>query len=695
VQKIISFIIRHRIWMLVICGILALLSVWMSTQVRVNYSLADYLPESMNSKQGVDILEEEFSLNGSANLILSDMTIPEILETKAAIQDIDGVDSVIWLDDAVDIRQPLSMASSDVVEEYYKDGKALFTISFTEDDHSPLTNQALGDIRALLGEDACLTGQAVNAQNTIGGATRDIMRFTIVGVVIIIILLILTTSSFIEPLLFLITLGVAVAINMGTNLFFGSISFITNMAANILQMAMAMDYSIMLLHRFTEERHAGRDVTEAMAQSIRKTFSSISASAFTTIAGFATLVLMRYQIGADMGFVLAKGILISLLTVVLVLPALVILFSKAIERTHHRPFLPFFGGMAKGLIRVRFVGLALAVLLFIPSFLATDHIDFVYGDTAKPDPGNPSYVYQQKTEEIFGKQNTAILMVPRGDRPAEAQMAADLHDSPYVNSVRGLATLVHASYPDDMLPRAVQDQFLSAHYSRYILKLNTEGESEAAFAAVDAVRVIAQSYYDTYYLTGTTPSTSDIRDVAKTDFSRVSLICVLVIGVILLLTFRSLSLPFLILAAIESSIWINMGIPYFIGTQLSFLGYMIVSNLQLGATVDYAILYTNRYRENLHTLDHRAAAVQAIADSAPSIITSAAILSGVTISMGYLTSVQAVSEMAILIGRGALLSMGMVFILLPALLMLFDPVIRYTTLKWPARLKPKRKEMIS
>lgn len=694
-QKIISFIIRHRIWMLVSCGVLALLSIWMSTGVQVNYSLSDYLPESMNSKQGIDVLTEEFALNGSANLLLTDKTIPEILAVKSGIEGIDGVDSVLWLDDVVDIKQPLSMASPDVVETYYKDGKALITISFTEADGSPLTRQALDDIRSLVGEDACLTGQAVNTQSTMSGVSGDIMRFTIVGVVIVFILLILTTSSYIEPVLFLVTLGVAVAINMGTNLFFGSVSFITNMAANVLQMAMAMDYSIFLLHRFTEERHAGRDVEEAMAVSIRKTFSSISASAVTTIAGFITLAFMRYQIGADMGFVLAKGILISLLTVLIALPALVILLDKTIEKTHHRPFIPSFHKMAEGLVRVRFAGLALAVLLVVPSFLATQHLSFVYGDSANPDPSDPAYTYQHQTEAAFGKQNPAILIVPRGDRTAEDGMARSLGDSPYVKSVTGLATLVHTAYPSDMLPSTVQDQFLSEHYSRYILQLNTEAESEAAFAAVEDIRSIAAGFYDTYYLTGTTPSTTDIRDVAQIDFSRVSLFCALIIGLILLLTFRSISLPVLILAAIESSIWINMGIPYFLETPLSFLGYMIVSNLQLGATVDYAILYTNRYQENLMTMDRRAAAVQTITDAGPSIITSAAILASVTLSMGFLTSIQSVSEMAILIGRGALLSMGMVFILLPALLILFDPLIRYTTLKWPARIPAHRKDVKS
>ena len=688
-QKIIGFIIRHKIWMLAVCGVLALLSLWMSTGVQINYSLSDYLPHDMNSKEGVDILEEEFTLNGSASLLLTGRTIPEILSVKASIQEIEGVDSVIWLDDVVDIREPLSIQDPGTVEEYYRDNKALLTLSFTEDDHSPLTHQALDGIRELLGEDARLTGQAVNAQKMMGGVSRDIMRFTIVGVVIVILLLILTTSSYIEPLLFLITLGVAIAINMGTNLFFGSVSFITNMAANVLQMAIAMDYSIMLLHRFTEERHAGYEVEEAVARSIRQTFSSISASAFTTIAGFASLALMRYRIGADMGLVLAKGILISLLIVLLVLPALVILFSKTIEKTHHRPFLPAFDKMAKGLVRVRFAGLALAVILIVPSFLATQRIDFIYGDTAKPDPNDSSYVYLRETEETFGRQNTAILMVPRGDRAAESGMAGDLADSPYIQGVQGLGTLTHAAYPEDMLPQAVRDQFLSDNYSRYILKLNTEPESEAAFAAVDAIRGIAQTYYDTYYLTGLTPSTSDIRDVARTDFSRVNLICIGVIGLILLLTFRSLSLPILILAAIESSIWINMGIPYFMGSPLSFLGYMIVSALQLGATVDYAILYTNRYRENLYTMDRKQAAVQAIVDAGPSIVTSAAILAGATLSMGFLTSIQSVGEMAILIGRGALLSMGMVFILLPALLLVSDRVIRYTSLGWPARTDRK------
>lgn len=690
-QRIIVFIIRHKLWMLAVCGVLALVSLWMSTGVTVNYKLSDYLPENMNSKEGIDILEQEFSLNGSASLLLIGKTIPEILSIKSSIQQIEGVDSVIWLDDAVDIREPLSMHDPDTVAEYYRDGKALLTISFVEDDHSPLTHQALDAIRSLLGDEARLTGQAVNAQNMMEGASRDITRFTIVGVGIVIVLLILTTSSFLEPLLFLITLGVAIAINMGTNRFFGSVSFITNMAANVLQMAVSMDYSIMLLHRFTEERRAGRDVEEAMAQSIRQTFSSISASAFTTIAGFAALALMRYRIGADMGLVLAKGIAISLLSVLLVLPALVILCSRAIEKTQHRPFLPSFDRLGKGLTRARFAGLILAVLLAVPSYLATQHIDFIYGDTANPDPKDPATVYLQETEEAFGKQNTAVLLVPRGERATEQRMAEELKACPSVHSVQGLATLVHVSYPTGMLPQAVQEQFLSEHYSRYIIKLNTDAESEAAFAAMEEIRSIAGQYYDTCYLTGTTPSTSDIRDVAQADFSRVNLICIGVIGFILLLTFRSLSLPLLILAAIESSIWINMGIPYFMGDKLSFLGYLIVSSLQLGATVDYAILYTNRYKENLYTMAPGAAAAQAIVDAGPSILTSAAILAGVTLSMGYITRIQSVSEMAILIGRGALLSMGMVFILLPCLLMLFDGVIRRTSLGWPTLHRRKEK----
>lgn len=688
-KRIIIWILNHKKFMFILYGLILIGSIAASLFVSTNYNMADYLPDKMESKVGIDVLTKEYGNHGTANILLKDLSIQEILQMKKKIVNIPGVDQIVWLDDVADLKQPLESLDQDIVKNYYSQGYAYMQVIFEKDDYSTETKEAISDIQQVMGDSGTMSGPAMIAKDMVSSVTKNIKEAAMIAIPVIILLLVISTQSYFEVILFLLTIGVAILINNGTNILFGEISFMTASASSLLQMAIAMDYSIFLLHRFAEERKKTPSMETAMINSVTASLTTVSASAITTIIGFLALTLMSFKIGMDLGLVLAKGIFISLICVLTLLPVLTMSTVKLIEKTTHKDFLPSFHGIAKVFEKGRIIIITLIILIAIPAFLGQLNNSYIYGNESSQS-SEVTKETDKIIEEVFSNKNAVVVMLPKGDSIKEKQLADALNKLPYVNEVQGIYSYVDPTTSDILIPTSLKDQFLSDNYTRYIVNLTTAVESEKAFGTYEDVKATVSSFYDEYYITGATPSTYDIMKVGNKDYNIVTLVSVIAVGLVLLITFRSISLPILLLLTIEISIWINMSVPYFMDTHMLYLGFLIVSALQLGATIDYAILMTNRYMQYRETMLPKEASVEAVSKAGHSIFTSCTILGTCGLVLGFLFDQATISALGMLIGRGALLSGALVLFILPQILEICDGIIMKTSMGVHPAIKNER-----
>jgi len=678
-KKIAQFIVNHKKTVLIIFSVIFIVSLLLMFNVGQNYDMSKYLPKKSNSKQAIDVLKDQYQYNGQAYVLLEDMDINEIIAYEKQIEQVNGVDRVLWLDDIIDLTKPIESYEETLVEKYYNDDKALLQIIFTNNDYSEETRNALEQIRVIIGNNGGLAGSAVDENNTVNSIGSNIIFGIIIAVIIIVAILIMFINSVFEVVLFLITIGVSIIINMGTNIIFGEISYMTFVSAAILQLAISMDYSIFLLHRFAEEKKKTDNDKQAMAKAIEGSMKAVFSSATTTIAGFLALIFMSYTIGMDMGLVLAKGILFSFVSVMVLLPVLILISKKAIKKTTHKVFLPSFKGMQKRLGgKIKYELIILIVIIAIVSFLGQKNNQFDFASMSA-DEGEQSITHIIK--ETFGDSNIMILLVPNDNSVNEIKMVKQLKDIKGITDIMGYYTLIESKIPEQFIPKEIVTEFKSEDYSRYIIYVDSPVESENTFNIISEIRNTTNEYFNTYYLTGSSPVVMDIKDVTTKDFPIVNLISIIAVGLIILFAFKSIGIPLLLLLVIEASIWMNMSIPYFSGNSIMFIGYMIVSAVQLGATIDYAILMTNYYQEGRKTRNPKDAAIYAVENAGHSIFTSAIILAAAGFTISFVFSQPELSQLGILIGRGALLSGGMVIIALPQLLAMLDKFIQKTTLK--------------
>lgn len=678
-RKFYSWVVRNPKKILVFFFLLAIAGAILQNLVEVNYEMADYLPEDSHSTVSLDLMNEEFDGGiPNARVMLKDVSIAEALEYKEKLKNCEGVTDVIWLDDTVSVYQPLEMADADTVETYYKDNTALFTVTVDEGD----TVATIDRIRDLIGEENAMTGDAVSTAIATTGTVNEIRIITIFAVLFVLLVLLITTTSWVEPIVVLLGLGVAIMINSGTNLIFGEISFVTNAACAILQLAVSLDYSVFLLHRYEECLQQNPDRRSSMVDALCKSTSSIASSGLTTVIGFLALVFMRFGIGSDLGLALAKGVAISLITVFIFMPVLILSVYPLIQKTHHKKLMPEFKKFG-GFVRRIMIPMALAfIIIAIPSYLASNSNSYYYG-SSKIYGADTQYGQDTAAiEETFGKNDTYVLMVPNGDVKAEQSLSDALHNIPEITNILSYVDTVGAEIPKEYLDADTLSQLVSDNYNRFVLSVETDYEGEATFDLVEQIRQTANTYYPgTYYLAGEGVSTYDLMDTITADTLKVNLIAILAVFVILLFTMKSLTLPFILVFAIEAAIWINIGIPYFTNSVVMYIAYLIISSIQLGATVDYAILFTDRYLEHRQTMPKKQAIVETVSSVTTSVLTSGTVLSVVGFLLSYLSSHGILSQLGRFLGRGTLLSMASVFFVLPGLLYLFDKLIQKTTLK--------------
>lgn len=647
--------------------------------VGVNYDLSKYLPDFAPTKQALDVMEKEFGYPGMARIMVKDVTLPEARTIRQRISRVDGVDLVVGPDLAANVYSTDAFIKNSLTDRFYKDGNAVYQIIFEDGDSDASTHKAINEIYGIVGKDrGCFAGSAVSSKERQESITREIAMAIGMAVVIIWLILTLTTTSWFEPFLFILVMAVAIVLNMGSNIMFGRISFFTFSTAAILQLAVSMDYSIFLLHTYTAIKQSGVDSRPAMEAAIEKSCSSILASGATTIVGFLVIALMKFTIGRDVGFVLTKGIICSLVTVLFLMPTLILRFDKKIEKTAHRSFLPPLDGLGKLMYRIRIPVLAAAALCAVPCYFGQSMNYFYYGDDALGSgPGTRVYEDSRAIEDVFGKSNVIIAMVPNGNVIKERRLTDELEDQEFIDYALSMAGTLPQGIPESFLPESVTKQLRTGSYARILISMETREESSYSFQCSEKLTEIVKKYYpEDSYVIGMTPTTIDIRDILTDDYNRVSIISLAGVALVVMLTFHSVMVPILVIIPIEVAIYLNMTIPYIIGDSMVYIGYIIVSCLQLGATIDYSILMTNNYMEFRETMGSRESAVTAIAKSAISILTSGGILTVVGYLLYFTSSIQAISQVGRLVGRGALLSMLLVLSLLPALLAAFDKPIR-------------------
>ena len=676
-RKLYESIVNHKKTVIVAFVMAMIVSAVCSTMVNVNYDINDYLPDGTASTVALDTMNEEYDMSiPNARVMVSNLTVAQALEMKQKLSEIEGVEDVTWLDDVVDTDIPLETADKDTVENYYKDNKALFTVTINE--HTRI--ETVNAIRDLIGDDNSMAGAAINTAIAAQATNKEVKNIIFLVIPICLAVLFLTSSSWIEPILLLGSIGVAILLNKGSNLMFGTISFVTNAAGGVLQLAVSMDYSIFLLHRFQEMREEGQAPKEAMINALCKSTGSILSSGLTTVIGFAALILMRFKIGPDMGLAMAKAIFLSLITVFVLFPVVLLYCYPLIDKTKHKSFLPDFGKFGQFVTKLMVPAVLVFVLFIIPCNLGQKENFFSYGSSQIFSTDTQIGRDTKIIEDTFGKSNNLVLMVPKGDLEKETELSKKLHDMPEVTSILSYVDNAGAEVPMDYVDNETLSKLISDNYSRLVLTVDADFEGEKTFNLIEEIRSLAKSYYgDKYLLAGESASTYDLMYTITKDNDRVNLIAIGAVFVVLLLSMKSITIPVILVLAIETAIWINLSVPYFTNDFVFYIAYLIISSVQLGATVDYAILLTSRYMEVRETASKKKTIVETLRSTTVSIMTSASILTIAGLLLWKISTHGILSQLGHLLARGTALSTLIVLFVIPGMLYIFDGLIQKTT----------------
>ena len=672
-EKFFRRVVKHKRLILIVFFIVTIFSALCKPLVSVNYDMNDYLPDDTSSTVSLNVMENEFK-GGIPNgrIMVSNVTIPEAIDIKDKLEAIDGVDEVMWLDDVANTKEPLETIDNDIIKDYYIDGNALFTVTIDESKRI----EAVNEIRDLIGDDNAFSGTIVDTVVATEATTSEIGRIVMIAVPFTLLILLVTTTSWFEPIILLLSIGVAIVINAGTNLIFGEISFVTNAAGNILQLAVSLDYSVFLLHRYKEIRKEGLDNKEAMVQALCKSTGSILSSGLTTVIGFLALTVMQFKLGPDLGFALAKGIALSLITVFIFTPGLILYCSKLIDKGEHRNFMPSFNGFAKVVRKIMIPFSILFAIVIVPSYLASINNDYYYGASKIFGEDTKLGRDTKLIEDTFGKSNNFVLMVPRGDFETEEKLSERLKEVKEVSSIISYVDKAGAEVPMEYLDEDTLSKLISDNYSRMVITVKSDYEGEEAFKLVEEIRNIAKEYYgDKYYLAGSTVSTYDLMDTVTADMVSVNLLAIGAVFLVLAITMKSISVPIILVLAIETAIWFNLSIPYYMNTPLFYIAYLIISSVQLGATVDYAILKTERYLDFRKDFNKKESVVKTVSVSMVSILTSGTVLTAVGLLLGYMTTHQLLAQLGRLLGKGTICSLVIVIFVIPGLLYIFDGLV--------------------
>jgi len=681
--KIEKWICKNRFLVLLIAIILLIPSYLNMSKVKVNYDLTTYLPSELDSIKGQKILEEKFSQASTAMLVIEDMPLSQIKKIREELEKIDGVDSILSLDKIVDSKVPSEFLPDSIKNIFYKNNSYMLFIKFTYSSSAPKTQMALKKMRQILDEKCYISGTAAIARDINELSLKEMPVYTTLAVVLVIILLSLTMGSIFVPLLILINIGFAIAYNMGTNIIFKDITYITRSIASVLQLGVTLDYSIFLYHRFVEEKESGKDSIESMVIAINKTATSITSSALTTVAGFLALATMKFGLGPNLGLVLAKGVAISIVTSLTILPAIILIFEKLINKTKFFVLMPSFDKISKVVVKYYKVFFVIMIIVFIPAVYGRENVNIYYNMLRSLPKTAPSYVATQKLKENFDMTTIHYAMV-NSQIPYSnmEEMIKEIENIDGIANVMALEKFIGPGIPNDFLPKEVIDNFEKSGYKLILIASKTDSTPPKGQAELEKLEKIVKKYDQNGIIAGEGVLSRDIMNVTQIDLRNVDIISVIAIFIIILLTFRSISIPVLLVGSIELAILINFAISYFLKSDVSFIGTIMIGAIQLGATVDYAILLTSRFLEFKNSgFNKFEAAMLAIKSAGRSILTSSLGFFICTFAIAAIGKMEMVTNICMMLSRGAIISMLIILLVLPSLLIIFNKIVEKTTLR--------------
>ena len=688
-MKFSKAVVKGRIPILIITLLLMIPAVLGMIGTRINYDMLDYLPSDMDTVVGQELLKEDFGKGAFSFIILEDMPAKDVSALKEKIEQVEHVDTVLWYDDLADISVPMELLPEKVWKEFNTDHSTMMAVFFDSATSEDVTMDAIREIRSIAGKQCFVSGMSALVTDLKDLCEQEEPIYVGLAVACACVAMMIFLDGWLVPFVFLASIGMMIVLNLGTNYFFGEISYITKALSAVLQLAVTMDYSIFLWHSYNEQREKFEDNKEAMAVAIHETLTSVVGSSVTTIAGFIALCFMSFTLGRDLGIVMAKGVLLGVIGCVTVLPSLILILDKPLQKTKHRSLIPSMSKFAKGVTKVFPIFLVIFALLVFPAYYGYDKTnDEVYYDMGQCLPEDIEYVIaNSKLSEEFDIASTHMVLV-NADLPAKQvrQMSQEMENVEGVKYVLGLESILGARVPEEILPERLVSTLKSGNWELLLINSEYKVASDKVNQQIDELNAILKKYDENGMLIGEAPCMKDMIETTDHDFQVVNAVSILAIFVIILLVEKSISLPFLLIAVIELAIFINLGLPHYLGQSLPFIAPICISTIQLGATVDYAILMTTRYKtERALGNDKRSSVTTALATSIPSIIVSGLGLFAATFGVAIYSDIDIISSMCMLMARGAIISMLCVIFILPALLMLCDKLIRVTTLGMKAK----------
>lgn len=682
-QKFGRGVVKFRVPILIVSVLLLIPSIFGFLSTRINYDILSYLPSDIETMKGQDIMLDEFGKGGFSLVMLDGMEDKDVEKVKEKIEKVDHVCDVLWYDTLADVSLPKEVLPDDIYDFFNTDNSTMMAVFFDEATSADGSLEAVKEIRSIAGEQCFVSGMSSVVEDIKDLTMQEAPMYVVIAVILTSIILALTMDSFLIPLFFMLSVGMAIVYNMGTNFIQGEISFITEALAAVLQLAVTIDYSIFLWHSYKEEKekHPG-DNKEAMAVAIGKTITSVVSSSITTVAGFLALCFMSYELGMDMGIVMAKGVVIGVICCITVLPSMILVFDKALEKTMHKDLVPSLEKPSKFIIKHHAAFIVLFIVVLIPAVYGQINTNVYYNLTDTLPKDLNSVIANTKLDEEYNMATTHMLLVDADMEPKEVNsMLDEMGKVDGVSFSMSLDTLIGPSIPREIVPDSVTKILKSDKWQLMLIGSEYKVASDEENAQIDELSKILKSYDKDGMLIGEAAATKDLIDITDHDFKVVNIVSIAAIFIIILIALRSVSLPIILVAVIEFAITVNMGVPCFTNTTIPFIASVVIGTIQLGATVDYAILMTTRYKTERNAgKDKHEAVTIALTTSMKSIMVSALGFFASTFGVGVYSSVDMISQLCTLMSRGAIISMITVICILPSMLMLFDKVIINTTM---------------
>lgn len=679
--KISKKIAESRVIILVLAFLLLIPSVFGFIKTKINYDILSYLPDDLETVRAEEILKRDFDCGSLSMLIVEGMEDKDVAKMKEKVEKIQGVQKVLWINDVLDSPIPKDILPGSIQDVFYAKDSTMMVIMLEEGSANIITQNAVEDIRKVAGEQSFLSGMAGIVKDTKDLSDKETPFYVLIAVVLSLIVLALTMDSVVIPVIFLGSIGIAVIYNMGSNIIFGEISYITKALSAILQLGVTMDYSIFLLHRYDEEREVQKDKVIAMANAIANTMISVAGSSLTTIAGFLALCTMDLALGKDIGLVMAKGVLLGVICTVTVLPALILTFDRVIHKYRHKTLLPTFEKTSEFVVKHHKAFVLIGILVFIPAFIGKVNAKVYYNLDESLPKDLPSIVGTNKLKNDYGMTSTNMILIKDSlDNYKVKAMADELEQVEGVSSVIALEKILGPRVPESFIPKDLLEKIRSGGYELFVVNSEYKAATDEVKEQLVKINDIVKKYDSDGLVSGEAPLTNDLIKISDIDFKNVSIASIVAIFIIIALVFMSLSLPIILVIAIELAIFINLGIPFYTGSVIPFIASIVIGTIQLGATVDYAILLTSRFKEELEMSSNKMDAMRiAVQSSSRSIITSALTFFGATAGVGIISKLEMVSSLCTLMARGAIISMFVILFVLPGILLISEKVIIKTS----------------